>query len=119
MKNYIVTVNGVKYSVSVEETNELQEVQTQEVTKTTQEAPKQEVKVSSNAKIQVSAPMPGVVLNIKVSVGQEVKKGDILLVLEAMKMENEIVAPDNGIVASILVNKGANVKTGDLLVGLN
>ena len=120
MKNYIITVNGVKYSVTVEETDSIQQVQTQDVVQPApQPVVKQEVKATTNAKTSVNAPMPGVILNIKVSVGQKVKKGDILLVLEAMKMENEVVAPEDGVVETIAVNKGANVKTGDLLVGLN
>ena len=120
MKNYIVTVNGVKHSVSVEETDTLQDVPVQEKVQTTvQPQVKPEVKATTDAKTTVNAPMPGVVLSVKVTVGQSVKKGDVLLVLEAMKMENEIVAPADGVVATIAVNKGVNVKTGDLLVGLN
>ena len=56
---------------------------------------------------------------MKVSNGQSVKKGDVLVVLEAMKMENEIMAPRDGVVASVNVTKGASVNTGDLLVSLN
>ena len=120
MKNYIVTVNGVKYSVSVEETDSLQQAQVQnDVQPVVQQTVKPEVKATTNAKVTVNAPMPGVILNIKVAVGQSVKKGDLLLVLEAMKMENEVVAPEDGVVATISVNKGQSVKTGDLLVGLN
>ena len=63
--------------------------------------------------------MPGTVLDVKVSVGQKVKNGDTLLILEAMKMENEIAAPADGTVASINVSKGASVNTGDLMISLN
>ena len=63
--------------------------------------------------------MPGTILDVKVSVGQAVKNGDVLCVLEAMKMENEIAAPCDGVVASINVTKGATVNTGDLLLSLN
>lgn len=66
----------------------------------------------------VEAPMQGVVIDILVSVGQEVSAGDELLILEAMKMENPIVAPTSGKVASIHVSKGENVDTGKVLISL-
>ena len=66
----------------------------------------------------VSAPMPGTVLKVNVTVGQSVKAGDVLCVLEAMKMENEIKAPVDGKVAQVLATKGANVETGAALVVL-
>jgi len=62
--------------------------------------------------------MPGTVLSIKVSPGQEVKSGDVLLILEAMKMENEIVAPTAGTVDTVPVTAGASVNAGDVLVTL-
>ena len=67
----------------------------------------------------VTAPMPGNILKVAVSVGQTVKEGDLLVVLEAMKMENEIFAPCNGTVAQILVSKGSTVDTGATMVVLN
>ena len=67
----------------------------------------------------VNAPMPGNILKVNVSVGQTVKEGDLLVVLEAMKMENEIMAPKNGTVAQVLVQKGSTVDTGATLVVLN
>jgi len=69
--------------------------------------------------VKVTAPMPGTILKVAVSVGEKVKKGQVLVVLEAMKMENEIVAATDGVVASVNVTKGASVNTGDLLVSLN
>lgn len=66
----------------------------------------------------VSAPMPGNILKVNVTVGQTVKEGDLLVVLEAMKMENEIFAPKAGTVAQVLVSKGATVDTGATLVVL-
>jgi len=68
---------------------------------------------------KVNAPMPGTVLDVKVSVGQKVKNGETLLILEAMKMENEIASPADGTVASINVSKGTSVSTGDLMISLN
>ncbi len=66
----------------------------------------------------VNAPMPGTILKVNVTEGQAVKAGDVLCVLEAMKMENEIKAPKDGKVAQILTTKGANVETGAALVVL-
>ena len=67
----------------------------------------------------VNAPMPGNILKVAVSAGQAVKEGDLLVVLEAMKMENEIFAPKAGTVAQILVSKGSTVDTGATMVVLN
>lgn len=64
----------------------------------------------------VSAPLPGNVMTIKVSEGQSVKAGDILVIIEAMKMENEVLAPCDGVVKQIVVSKGASVATGDTLL---
>ena len=66
----------------------------------------------------VTAPMPGTIIDVKVTPGNRVKKGDILLVLEAMKMENEILAPEDGVVAQVFVTKGASVSTGDSLISM-
>ena len=63
--------------------------------------------------------MPGNILDVKVKTGASVKAGDVLVILEAMKMENEIVAPQDGTVASINVNKGDTVNSGDVLVSMN
>ena len=64
----------------------------------------------------VNAPMPGTILKVNVSQGQAVKEGDVLCVLEAMKMENEIMAPKAGTVTQVVVAKGSSVNTGDALV---
>ena len=65
---------------------------------------------------KVDSPMPGTILKVNVAAGQTVKEGDLLVVLEAMKMENEIFAPKGGTVSQVLVEKGASVNTGDVLV---
>ena len=67
----------------------------------------------------VNSPMPGTILDVKVAVGQAVKEGDLVVILEAMKMENEIYAPCAGTVAQILTNKGASVDTGAPLVTIS
>ena len=69
--------------------------------------------------VAIKAPMPGTILDVKVSVGASVKKGDIVAVLEAMKMENEIFAPQDGTIASVNVTKGATVAADQLLVSMN
>jgi len=82
-------------------------------------APKAAAPAGAAGANKVNAPMPGTILDVKVSVGQSVKNGDVLCILEAMKMENEIAAPCDGVVASINATKGATVNTGDLLLSLN
>jgi biotin carboxyl carrier protein len=67
----------------------------------------------------IKAPMPGTILSIAVTPGETVQKGQVLLILEAMKMENEIVAPRAGTVAGIHISKGSSVKAGELLVSLD
>ena len=67
----------------------------------------------------MNAPMPGTILDIKVAAGQAVKKGDVLVILEAMKMENEIMADRDGTVTGVAVTKGSTVNSGDVLLTLN
>ena len=120
MKNYVITVNGTSYEVSVEEVGGAAPVQTAapKAAAPVQTAPKAAASGAQGA-VKVNAPMPGKILNVKASVGQAVKKGDVLLILEAMKMENEIVAPEDGTVASINVAVGDSVEAGAVLATLN
>ena len=125
MKNYRVTVNGVAYDVVVEELNG-SAVAPAPVAAAPVAAPKAAPapaaapKASGNAgAIAVKAPMPGNLIKVNVKVGDAVKKGDVLCVLEAMKMENDIMAPADGVVASVEAAKGASVATDAVLVTLN
>ncbi len=67
---------------------------------------------------QVTSPMPGTILDVRVNAGDSVKAGQVMMILEAMKMENEIVAPRDAVVAQVVVNKGAKVETGSPLIVL-
>ena len=123
MKNYIVTVNGVSYEVSVEEVGEGQAAAPAaapvKATPVKAAAPAKKAKASGAAgSVKVSAPMPGKIIAVKKDAGAAVKKGEVILVLEAMKMENEILAPRDGTVAQVVVTKGATVDTGAPLVVL-
>ena len=120
MKKYNITVNGTTYEVVVEEVGAVAgyapsytPAVAQKTTTKTSPAP------ANFAGTQVTAPMPGTILDIKVTVGQAVKKGDVLCVLEAMKMENDIPSPCDGVVASVQVQKGSNVASGDTIITIN
>lgn len=124
MKNYIVTVNGVSYEVSVEEVGEGQAaapaVAPVKAAPVKAAAPAKKAKASGAAgSVKVSAPMPGKIIAVKKDASAAVKKGEVILVLEAMKMENEIVAPQDGTVASVNVGAGDAVEAGDVLATMN
>ena len=108
MKQFKITVNGKSYDVAVEETGS---------TASTPVA--QAAAPAAAGSEKINSPMPGNILDIKVSAGDTVKTGDTLVVLEAMKMENEIKAPCDGTVAGVHVNKGDTVDSGALLISLN
>ena len=128
MKNLKITVNGTAYDVQVEEVaaGAAPVVAPAPAAKpaapaaapapATAPAPAA-APVPAGAET-VNSPMPGTIVSVNVSVGQNVKKGDVLVVLEAMKMENEIMAPRDAVVASVQVNKGDSVDSGTPLVSL-
>ena len=123
MKKYNITVNGTTYEVIVEEVgahnaSPAAPVYSAPAPVASPAAPKAAQAMAGGSN-KVSAPMPGTILDVKATVGQSVKKGDTLCVLEAMKMENDIPAPQDGVVASINVQKGATVNANDVLVTLN
>ncbi len=127
MKQLKITVNGKAYDVTVEEMGA--SVSAPVVAPAPAAAPTPAAApapaaasapapapVASGEGDPVNAPMNGNIVDVKVSAGQSVSKGDILVILEAMKMENEIMAPRDGIVSSVLVSKGETVDTGKTLV---
>ena len=114
MKNYTITVNGKSYEVSVEEKGGVSTPAAAVV-----ETPAAPVAAGGEGRVKVVAPMSGKILGIKVSPNQAVKKGEVVAVLEAMKMENDIVATEDGTIASINVNVGDSVETNQTLVTIN
>ncbi len=121
MRKFIVNVNGNSYEVEVEEVGGVAPAAAPVVATApkAQAAPKAAPKAQAPADgTPVKAPMPGNVLDIKVSNGQSVKEGDLVVVLEAMKMENEIFAPCAGTV-TVVASKGSTVNTGDVLITLS
>ncbi len=118
MKKYKVNVNGVLYEITLEVV-EGDAPAAAAPLKETSSSPASAASAAPAAGGQViAAPMPGTILWVQVANGASVKKNDVLFVLEAMKMENEILAPRDGIVAGIAVSKGANVSSGDVLCSL-
>jgi len=118
MKKYNVNVNGTDYEVAVEliEESDAKMTPTKKEQAPVTEAKK--VKASPSGGERINSPMPGTILDVQVSEGQAVKKGTVLMILEAMKMENEIMAPCDGTVRDLSVAKGATVESGTLLCTL-
>ena len=120
MKTYTITVNGRAYAVTVEEGAAAAGAPVAAPVAAAPAAPAPAAALAGAAgSVQVTAPMPGKVVAVKASVGQAVKKGEVVLVLEAMKMENDIVAPEDGTIASINVANGDAVESGAVLATLN
>jgi acetyl/propionyl-CoA carboxylase alpha subunit len=103
-RNYIIKVNGNRYAIHIE--NELDRLITEMGLSLTED------KVAS----EIEAPMPGLIIDIFVSEGQEVKKGDFLCVLEAMKMENTLLSTGDGVVKSVKISKGQTVEKGHVII---
>ncbi len=120
MRNFIVNVNGNSYEVQVEEVGEVSAPMQAPIAptpapKASAPAPAPKASAAAVSGTKIESPMPGTILSVNVTNGQAVKEGDTLMVLEAMKMENEILAPCDGKVASVNVAKGQAVETGELL----
>lgn len=140
MRKFYIKVNGKSYEVEVEEVSGNSSVSFPQTVPSpmtapltvsipqenpAQEAPKpviipttSPVSMPADA-TNISAPMPGTILDINVAIGDSVKDSDVLLILEAMKMENEILAPKAGKIVAIQVVKGSSVNTGDILVSIS
>ena len=133
MRKFKINVDGEEYVVEVEEIDGGSDTVSSSVKSTPKNtspkpkakkskpkssAPKKKKSENKNpaASGDVVAPMPGKVLDIKVSAGDEVKAGDVLLILEAMKMENDMTAPTDGIVKEVAVSEGQNVEADEILV---
>lgn len=126
MKKYNITVNGTTYEVVVEEAGEVAAAPVaaapapvMPTAPTAAPAAPKATPAGAQGANKVTAPMPGTILDVKVSVGQSVKKGDVVCVLEAMKMENDIPAPCDGIIASVSVQKGSSVNANDVIASIN
>lgn len=135
MKNYRITVNGTAYDVAVEEVSagmaQAAPIYVPQAAPAAiaQAAPAPAIEAAPTApapqasgsagSITLVAPMPGKILAVKSKVGEEVKRGEVVLILEAMKMENEVVASEDGVIASIDVSVGQMVESGDVLATMN
>ena len=128
---YKITLNGKTYEVEVEAGEAILKAEYDAVAPVPSAAPAAAAPSAPTAPAAapaaaptaagetVASPMPGSIIDVRVAAGQTVKSGDILVILEAMKMENEIVAPRDGTVAQVLVTKGTSVDTGTALVVLS
>ncbi|MEA4897516.1 biotin/lipoyl-containing protein [Bacillota bacterium Meth-B3] len=121
MHSYKITVNGQAYEVEVEEVGGFTgaaETPAAPAKSAPAPAAKPAAKSAPAGAETIKAPMPGTILAVNVQEGSSVKKGQVVLVLEAMKMENEIMSPRDGVVGAVLTSKGSSVNTGDALVAL-
>lgn len=121
MKNYTITVNGNVYDVTVEEKGGAvsSPVAAAPAAPVAPAAPAAPASNGAEGSIKLTAPMPGKVLSISANAGASVKKGDTVLVFEAMKMENSVVAPEDGTIANIAVAVGDSFEAGATLASMN
>src|SRR6056297_1025751 len=137
VKKYSVSVNGKKYEVEVEEIHnnkpdsqtQTDTIKTKQITETNQpvetntskvkSVPEQDISNNAGSNSSIEAPMSGLVIDVRVKKGDSVKPGDKLLVLEAMKMENDIVSDIRGIMDEVHCKKGENVETGETLISIS
>lgn len=126
-KKFMITVNGNSYEVMVDEIKEdgvvaaapVAPQAARVVPKAAPAAPQAPKASASAGGKKITAPMPGSIVKVNVKAGDKFSKGDIVAVIEAMKMENEITAPEDGVVADVSVSQGAAVDTGAVLIVYN
>lgn len=121
MKTYKIRMNNRLYELDIELIGEKADMNIQSEnndSKATQVGAKSAAKDISRTETSICAPLPGKVLDICVQVGSKISKGDLLFVIEAMKLENEVFSDHDGIVDTIFVNKGDSVDSGDCLIGI-
>ena len=118
MKRYTITVNGNAYDVTVDEADG-SAAPVAAAPKKAAPAKKAAAPAGAQGNATVNAPMNGTIVDVKVKVGDKVTNGTVIAVLEAMKMENDIVSDKDGVVASVNVNKGDAVETGAVVATLN
>lgn len=127
MRKFMINVNGKSYEVDVEEiTGGAQPAApvapaapAAPVAPAAAPAAKPAAPAGAQGAVTIAAPMPGTVLQFKAKAGDAVKRGQTVVILEAMKMENEIVAPQDGVIASVNVSQGDSVNNGDVLMTMN
>ena len=119
MKRYTITVNGNAYDVTVDEADGSAAPVAAPAPKKAAPAKKSAAPAGAQGNATVNAPMTGTIVDVKVKVGDKVTNGTVIAVLEAMKMENDIVSDKDGVVASVNVNKGDAVETGAVVATLN
>ncbi|WP_288271377.1 biotin/lipoyl-containing protein [uncultured Mitsuokella sp.] len=122
MKNYTITVNGNVYDVTVEEGGAGAAAPAAAPKAAPKAAPaKKAAPKASGAEgaVKITSPMPGKILAVKAKAGDAVKRGQVVLTLEAMKMENDIVAPQDGTIATVSVEAGQSVESGAVLATMN
>lgn len=117
MKRYTITVNGTAYDVTVDEADGAAPAPA--AAPAPKAAPQKAAPAAAAGAFSIASPMPGTIVDVKVKVGDKVTNGTVIAVLEAMKMENDIVCDRDGVVASVNVNKGDSVETGTAVATIN